>query len=265
MARSLKTRYAAFCALKRPSSAQMQALVNDLSTEMKPKAVRNYVSLVSSAVKFQGETLPQVSLPRWELHSDFIPSEDAINLIMAEVKGTRLEIPVSLGALGLRRSEICALSPEDLDGNMLHIHAAAVYDVDCQIRTKATKTAGSNRYVKIPDALAKKIRAEGMPDMTMHALSAAFRRVIRRLKLEPFRFHDLRHFFVSYCHNILRLSDAQIMKLGGYTTDSVMKRHYRQSMEDKKSADLVADAFSGVLSSHVSSHARKKSNKIKVL
>lgn len=243
MSRNLKARYAPFLGLIQPSQQQAQAFANALAAEMKPKAVKNYVGLVSSAVRFSGGTFPQVSLPRWELHSDFVPSEDAMRQIMAEVAGTRLEIPVALGMLGLRRSEVCGLSAEDLDGNTLHVHAAAVYGSDNQIHHKGTKTAGSERWISLPEPLADKIRAEGMPELSLHALSAAFRRVVKRLHLEPFRFHDLRHFFVSYCHNVLHLSDAQIMKLGGYTTDSVMKRHYRQSMDDKKSADLVASAL----------------------
>lgn len=247
MRNNLKSRYAAFCGLIQPSQQQAQAFANELSAEMKPKAVKNYIGLVGSAVRFSGGTFPQVTLPRWELRSDFVPSEDAMHQIMSEVSGTRLEIPVALGMLGLRRSEVCGLSPEDLDGTTLHVHAAAVYGIDNQIHQKGTKTAGSERWISIPEPLANKIRAEGMPDLSLHALSAAFRRVVKRLHLEPFRFHDLRHFFVSYCHNVLRLSDAQIMKLGGYATDSVMKRHYRQSMDDKKSADLVASALSEML------------------
>lgn len=247
MRNNLKSRYAAFCGLIQPSQQQAQAFANELSAEMKPKAVKNYIGLVKSAVRFAGGTFPQVTLPRWELRSDFVPSENAMREIMEEVSGTRLEIPVALGMMGLRRSEVCGLSPEDLEGNTLHVHSAAVYGIDNQIHQKGTKTAGSERWISIPEPLADKIRAEGMPDLSLHALSAAFRRIVKRLHLEPFRFHDLRHFFVSYCHNVLHLSDAQIMKLGGYATDSVMKRHYRQSMDDKKSADLVADALSEML------------------
>ena len=247
MQNCLKTRYASFCDLIQPTQQQAQAFANELADEMKPKAVKNYIGLVGSAVRFSGGTFPQVTLPRWELHSDFVPSEAAMREIMEEVSGTRLEIPVALGMLGLRRSEVCGLSPEDLEGNTLHIHAAAVYGTDNKIHRKGTKTAGSERWISVPEPLADKIRAEGMPDLTLHALSAAFRRVVKRLRLEPFRFHDLRHFFVSYCHNVLHLSDAQIMKLGGYSTDSVMKRHYRQSMDDKKSADLVASALAKMI------------------
>lgn len=247
MTNCLKSRYAPFLGLIQPSQQQAQAFANSLSAEMKPKSAKNFIGLVGSAVRFSGGTFPQVSLPRWELHSDFVPSEDAMRQIMAEVAGTRLEIPVALGMLGLRRSEVCGLSAEDLDGTTLHVHAAAVYGSDNKIHQKGTKTAGSERWISLPEPLADKIRAEGMPELSLHALSAAFRRVVKRLHLEPFRFHDLRHFFVSYCHNVLHLSDAQIMKLGGYTTDSVMKRHYRQSMDDKKSADRVADALTKML------------------
>ena len=248
LSRTLKTRYEPFCGLVEPSREQAQRLVNDLAKEVSPKTLKNMVGLIGSALRFAGSSFPQVSLPRWELRSDFVPSEDAMRKIMAEVSGTRLEIPVALGMMGLRRSEICGLSPSDLEGNTLHIHSAVVYGTDNQIHQKATKTAGSDRYITLPDNLAEKIRTDGLPDISLHALSAAFRRVVNRLGLQPFRFHDLRHFFVSYCHNVLRLSDAQIMKLGGYSTDSIMKRHYRQSMEDKKSADLVAAAMSPFVS-----------------
>lgn len=241
MANALKTRYASFLALILPSQKQAQTFVNELSAEMKPKAVKNYVGLISSAIRFTGGTFPQVSLPKWELRSDFIPSEADMHRISAAVAGTKLEIPVALGILGLRRSEICGLSPSDLDGNVLHIHTAVVLGSDLQHHTKATKTERSDRRIILPDVLAEKV-AGWTCEMTPMAITHAFRKVAARLGIQ-IRFHDLRHYFVSYCHNVLRLTDAQIMALGGWSTDSVMKRHYRQAMHEKEAAETVAAAF----------------------
>jgi integrase len=46
------------------------------------------------------------------------------------------------------------------------------------------------------------------------------------------RFHDLRHYFASYLHD-KGFSDAEIMSLGGWKTDHVMKRVYRHAIKDK--------------------------------
>ncbi len=57
---------------------------------------------------------------------------------------------------------------------------------------------------------------------------------LRRSGVSDFRLHDCRHFFASYCHDVLHLSDAQIQKLGGWSTDYVMKRVYITSITDEK-------------------------------
>jgi len=46
------------------------------------------------------------------------------------VHGTKYEIPFRLGCLGLRRSEICALTKKDLKGNILTVHKALVLNSD---------------------------------------------------------------------------------------------------------------------------------------
>ena len=246
MARSIKTRYAAFCALTEVSQEAAQGLVAKMIADgASPKAIKNRIGLISSAVKFSGGQFPRVTLPKVSLRTDFIPSEEMMQRITAEVAGTKMEIPVALGMLGLRRSEICGLSPSDLEGNVLHIHAALVMGPDKAHHKKATKTAQSDRFVMLPDALADKMRGWEC-DMSPMAVTHAFRKVTARLGISC-RFHDLRHFFVSYCHNILRLTDAQIMRLGGWASDSIMKRHYLQSMQDEAAARKVADAFSGMI------------------
>ena len=248
MASNLKIAYRGFCGLTEPSSKQAQDLINEMLADgASPKAIKNRIGLISAAVRYSGGTFPQVTLPKIVLRSDFIPKEADIQRIVAEFTGSEMEIPVALGILGLRRSEIVGLSLSDLDGTRLHVHAARVYGSDNEMHLKTTKTEGSDRFIIIPDSLAAKIAAQGhITTLTSHAISGRFTRAAKRLGI-TIRFHDLRHFFVSYCHNVLHLSDAQIMRLGGWSSDHIMKRHYLQSMHDQEAADLVATSLSEII------------------
>lgn len=248
VASNTKTRYAAFCGLTEPSEKQAQDLITEMLADgASPKAIKNRIGLLSAAVRYAGGTFPRVTLPKITLRSDFIPSEADIQRITAAVAGSEMEIPVALGILGLRRSEIVGLSLADLEGCQLHIHAAKVYGSDNKMHLKTTKTDKSDRFIVLPEHLADLIRAQGhITTLTSHAISGRFSRLVNRLGISM-RFHDLRHFFVSYCHNVLHLSDAQIMKLGGWSSDHIMKRHYLQSMHDTETAELVAASLSAVL------------------
>ena len=250
MASTLKARHAALCAayIDDIMPRDMQAFINDLVADGKtPKTVRNFHGLLSASVKFAGHTLPPATLPQMEKAVIHIPDEDMIKKILSAAKGTRLEIPLELAVIGLRRSEICALTLDDLNGSIIHIHNAKVQGLDKKETTKTTKTYSSDRYVRIPEDLAEKIRAQGyVTDYTLHAFSDAFDRLLRSNGLPHYRLHDLRHFFVSYCHNVLRLSDAQIQAITGHKTSAVMRSNYLHSMRDDKTAKLVADAISSL-------------------
>lgn len=247
IAKTIKTRYSAFWRVVGPSPAEVQALADDFS----PKTARNVVGLLTSSARFSGTDFPRPTFKRWDLQTDFIPREEDVEKVLAEVSGTKMELPVMLGILGLRRSEVCALTPEDLDGNKLHIHAAVVLDSENNKVRKETKTRGSDRTIVVPDHVAEMLM-EGPVELSVNSIGKRFEKITKRLGIRM-RFHDLRHYFVSYCHNVLRLTDAQVMKLGGWSTDSVMKRHYRQSMKDEETAQQVAETFS-----HVFSHAMPK-------
>jgi len=213
-----------------------------------PKTVRNYSALITAAVKSAGYQPPVLTLPQRKRVDVYVPDEKMMKKVLSAAKGTELEVPIALGMMGLRRGEVCAVTAEDLKGNTLHISKAAV-QIDGVVSMKPPKTFESDRYIQIPPGIARKIRKEGKAtDLSPSMLSDRFTCFLRDNHFRHFRFHDLRHFFASYCHNVLKLSDAQIQKLGGWKTDHVMKNVYIQSMREDRAAKKAAEALGGLIS-----------------
>lgn len=68
-------------------------------------------------------------------------------------------------------------------------------------------------------------------------LTNRFRRAVRSCGVDvPFRFHDLRHYYASIAH-ALGIPDAYIMRMGGWETDQVMKRVYRDTISDREAEE----------------------------
>ena len=244
-------RYPDFCnlALSDIRQSNVQDIVNDMvGRGLSPKSVRNYIGFISSVLTTAAYRMPIATLPQKIKPEYNVPSEETMMIVMKAAAGTNLEIPLSLAVFGLRRSEIMAMKPEDIEGNIVHIRRAAVRNVNGKVVEKTTKTYESDRFVQIPASLANKIRKQGyVIDCCPETFSRRLSRFLAKHGIDHFRLHDLRHFFVSYCHNILRLPDAQIQKLGGWKTDYVMKSRYLQSMNEKQSAMLVANKMQKII------------------
>lgn len=240
---TLKTRHGAFYDLTAYDirKEDLQDLVNALvAGGASPKHVRNVYGLVASVLRNIDVFVPKVALPervRPNLHE---PTKEEIRTLLSAVEGTRLEIPVKLGIHGLRAGEICALEfPADFADGYIHVSKSLARSEDGFVM-KSPKNITSNRFVPIDDKLLAIIRKQGfVTNMTPHYLSKRFSAIIKQTGLPHIRFHDLRHFFASYMHE-QGLSDAQIMRMGGWTTDNVMKRVYRYAIDNKESDRRVA-------------------------
>lgn len=208
----------------------IQLLVNTIATYQAPKTVRNTNAFIMSVLKFYGADIKSPTLPQKEKKVEYIPTEEDIRKILKEVQGTQYEIPFILGTLGLRRSEICALTKEDLTGNVLTINKALVLNENNEWTLKdTTKTEESTRTIVVPDYVAEKIKTEGACPCTPHSLYWKLQRVQMKLGIPRFPFHKLRHFFASYMHD-LGYSDKQIQEMGGWKTNNIMKTVYQHAM-----------------------------------
>lgn len=134
----------------------------------------------------------------------------------------------------MRRSEICALTVEDIEGDVVHINKAMVQNEKHEWVIKTTKTTESTRDIVIPQELADKIREQGYiykghPNHIARKLA----NIEEQLGIPHFSLHKLRHYFASEM-SALGVPEADILKLGGWQSDHVMKSVYRHSMMDKE-------------------------------
>ena len=225
----------------------LQQAVNSLSQGLSPKSVRNIIRLVGSVLRENGYQVPAVALPARIRPDTHIPDRKEVQILMEAVRGSRWEVAVLLAALGpMRRGEIVAARLEDLEGNVLHVHRAAIEDEHCkQVIKETPKTDASNRYILLPDYVADLIRKQGyVTNMTIKQISKGFNVLLKQIGLPPFRFHDLRHAFVSIAH-AAGIPDAYIMERGGWSTSYTMTQVYRHtlSQERQKMDRKVNDLF----------------------
>lgn len=223
---------------------EMQKAVNEYSLTHSPKSVRNFHALMVAAIKMYRPNISfNTTLPQKDAKEVSIPNHDDIIKLLDYAKNTDSYVAIVLGCLGLRRSEVLALRPEDISGNKLTINKALVINEDCKYILKKTKTTSSTRTIYIPDDLVDRIKKQGfIYNNTPNTLVNQLHRYQDKIGMPRCRFHDLRHFYVSYAHSI-GMSDAAILKAGGWKTDTIMKNVYRHSMNDELEQERVAKSM----------------------
>lgn len=110
------------------SQIEINRLVNELSGDKSPKTVRNYHGFLTAVLgTFRPNLKVCTTLPQKVKAEPYTPSREDVKRILWEVEGTKFEIPIILACYGMRRSEICALRADDVDGDVIHINKALVY------------------------------------------------------------------------------------------------------------------------------------------
>lgn len=174
------------------------------------------------------------TLPQKVKSEAYTPSQEDVKRILQEIKNSDFEVPITLACYGMRRSEICALTLDDIDGDMIHINKAMVQNDKKEWIIKTTKTTESTRSIIIAPKLAEKIKQQGYVykghpgNITKH---------------------------LEKVEDKLGIPEADILKMGGWETDHVMKSVYRHSMMEKeeKAKREAAEKLHNVLFSSRSS------------
>jgi len=227
------------------SQVSINKQINEISADRSPKTVRNYHGFISTILgTFRPDLKIYTTLPQKRLNEPYIPSDEDVKRILAELRGTRFYVPIVLACHGMRRSEILALTPDDVEGTTVHIKKALVYNDKDELTEKQTKTTNSERDIMIPPEIADLIHAQGYvyngaPCSILHKLTS----VEEKLGIPHFSPHKLRHYFAS---KMLTITDSKtVQALGGWKTDSVMKSIYAHSMkeEQEKAKRLAVEKF----------------------
>ena len=110
----------------------VQIWISDLSADHSPKSVRNMAALVHSSVEmFLPDFRWKVTLPQKLPANLYCPSDDDVKRLLDEIRDKDPEMyrAVLLAAFGpMRRSEICALTSADIQGNRVTVNKAMVYE-----------------------------------------------------------------------------------------------------------------------------------------
>jgi integrase len=220
----------------------VQTEINSYSEKHSPKSVYNFSGFIMGVLNYYGVSIKSPKLPQKEKKDPYIPTKEEVMKIFAAFKGSVYEVPILLSCMGLRKSEICALTIDDLSSdNILTINKAKVQGADNKWVIKSTKTTASTRTVVIPDYIADIIRKQGyVYNGYPNVLYVKLTQMQDDLGIQHFSFHKMRHFFASYMHD-LGYSDKQIQDMGGWKTTDVMKTVYTHAMkmdEAKKKAAM---------------------------
>lgn len=225
---------------------EVQIEINRLAKELAPKTVKSTHGFIASVLAISNPNLVlRTTLPQAQKKARYCPNTDDIRRLLEYAKGGENSIGYQLGILGMRRSEICALELSDLNGNMLTINKNLVYNGGWQVK-KSAKTDAGNRKIMLPDKLVEEIQEKGyFFKYSPKKLNQHLAEDLAALGIPKFRFHDLRAYFASYAHAMLGLSDKDIMTMGGWKTDHIMKDTYIREMEEslKISMKMVADSI----------------------
>lgn len=216
------------------TALDVQVEINRFAESCSPKTVRNHHGFLSAVLgSFRPDLKLHTTLPQKIKNEPYIPSDDDVRKILDYAKGTEYEIPIILACYGMRRSEICALTLDDINGDVVSITKAKVQDENLEWVTKTTKTTASTREIVIPMEIADKIREKGYvykgyPGEITKFLAASQ----KKMGIPLFSIHKLRHYFASKM-SAMNVPEEDIMRFGGWETDYVMKGVYRHAMEDK--------------------------------
>jgi integrase len=230
---------------------KIQQAINLYASNHSPKSVRNCYGLLTAVLKFFKIDLHlEITLPQKLKTELYIPNDEEVKKLIEVSKNTKCYIPILLSAFGgMRLGEICALTYDDIKGNYITVNKSMVYTQKNTWAIKTPKTYSSNREIEIPQFVIDELKGESGNIVKSHpnSITTCFIKLLQRKGLPRFRFHDLRHYYVSSLHAI-NIPDKYIQAQGGWSTTHTLNNVYKHTIENRKSefSNKVTSHFEGV-------------------
>lgn len=215
---------------------QWQRAVNAEAKEVSPKYLRNCWGLIHAAILFSTGQEIQVNLPAVAPKDLEFLDREQLGTFCAAIKGRKVEVPALLALESLRRSEILALTWDnvDLEKDIIHVRGAAVIDRNSNLVQKPTnKNKTSTRdipfiYPQLKAALtAVPLDRRQGPVNTMYytTIIESINRICKSCGLPEVGVHGLRRSFATLCHG-LGVPEHYTMVWGGWSNIQTVHKVY---------------------------------------
>lgn len=217
-----------------------------------PKYIKNGWMFFSACIVAAGAERPEVMLYPAEHNERAYLTPDEIDKFVDAVKGQPVEIPALLCLSSLRRSEILALTWDnvDLKNNAIYIKGATVRGTDGLVTKKQNKSRKSRRPIPIIPPLKAALQAApsksgSVVQMTGDYALTMVKRTCESAGITVVDLHGLRHSFASLAYH-LGIPEMIAAEIGGWNDLSTMHNiytHLAQKDIAKRSQDFC-DWFS---------------------
>lgn len=220
--------------LKDLTQEVIQIAVNEMSAAHAPKTVRNAYGLLTAVLSTYYPSLNlKTRLPKKIVPEYIIPTTYDINKLLSNANDF-IKTPIILAAFGsLRRSEVCALTPNDILDTGIFVNKAAVYGENQKIIITPPKTRAGRRIIPMSPDLLEEISNWKYFGCTPASIDYAFNKLVNKCDVPKFSFHKLRHYFASELHS-QGLPDKEIARIGGWETMETLHNIYEHSLRDKR-------------------------------
>lgn len=212
-----------------------------------PKYIKNGWMFFSACIVAAGAERPEVMLYPPEHNERAYLTPDEIDKFVEAIRGQPVEIPALLCLSSLRRSEMLALTWDnvDLKNNVIYIRGATVRGTDGLVTKKQNKSQKSRRPIPIIPPLLDALNAQqdkkgkvvrmGGDTILDHVHAACNQAEITSVDL-----HGLRHSFASLAYH-LGIPEMVAAEIGGWNDLSTMHNiytHLAQKDIAKRSQDF---------------------------
>ena len=236
--------------------ADIQRAVNQDAQKLSRKSIKEAIALLKTACSMQDVELntKKITLPPARQKQQYIPN---INDILPLIIGTDIELPCLLAMwLSLRVSEVRGLQFRDIsdDGTTIQIRRTKIRLNNSDVVRDFTKTESSTRVNRLPSYLLHLIRQVPHNSSDDFIVPMCYEGIRRRFKKimqgngYDITFHTLRHEFATTL-NDLGIPSEYIQKLGGWSTDNIMKSVYTHTIQSREQQyqDRIDEFFDNMI------------------
>lgn len=211
-----------------------QKMINEEAPLCSAKTLKNAWALVAAALSAHHANVPKINMPQVIKSERPYFTPDEITKFVKAVHGHPIELAALLGLHGLRRSEMCALTWDDIDfeKKKIRVNGAAVPDKNNKIIIKKeNKTSASRRDVPImiPELLDALNAVDDKTGLiitcTPNNIYIRINSICEKAGLPKVGVHGLRHSFASLGFH-LGVEKEFIQKWGGWSDPKTVSEIY---------------------------------------